>query len=66
MRAIIQAAIFAGLAMVAGAACAEDAAPTPNPLDVIPDKMPFSLPYGQPISLARAQAAIAAAVSEAE
>ena len=66
MRAIIQAAILAGLAVVSGAACAEEAAPTPNPLDVIPDKMPFSVPYGPPISLARAQAAIAAAVSEAE
>ena len=37
-----------------------------NPLDVIPDKMPFSTPYGAPISLARAQAAIAAATAEAE
>ena len=37
-----------------------------NPLDVIPDKMPFSNPYGAPISLARAQAAIAAAEAEAE
>ena len=54
------------LAVGSGAACAEEAAPTPNPLDVIPDKMPFSVPYGPPISLARAQAAIAAAVSEAE
>ena len=45
-----------------GAAGAEQA----NPLDVIPDKMPFSTPYGAPISLARAQAAIAAATAEAE
>ncbi len=37
-----------------------------NPLDVIPDKMPFNIPYGAPISLARAQAAIAAAIAEAE
>ena len=37
-----------------------------NPLDVIPDKMPFSTPYGAPISLARAQAAITAATAEAE
>jgi len=36
-----------------------------NPLDVIPDKMPFDVPYGAPISLARAQAAIAAAIAEA-
>jgi glc operon protein GlcG len=38
----------------------------PNPLDVVPEKMPFSTPYGPPISLARAQAAIAAAQAEAE
>src|SRR3984957_20212309 len=37
-----------------------------NPLDVIPDKMPFNIPYGAPISLTRAQAAIAAATAEAE
>ncbi len=40
-------------------------APTANPLDVIPDKMPFDVPYGVPISLDRAQAVIAAAVAEA-
>jgi glc operon protein GlcG len=36
-----------------------------NPFDVVPDKMPFDLPYGPPISLERAQAAINAVVSEA-
>ena len=40
-------------------------APTPNPLDAVPDKMPFDVSYGTPISLERAQAAIAAAVAEA-
>jgi glc operon protein GlcG len=55
------------LAMSAGAAIAQQAeAPKPNPLDVIPDKMPFNTPYGAPISLARAQAAISAAVGEAD
>jgi len=38
----------------------------PNPLDVIPDAMPFNAPYGAPISLDKAQAAIAAAVTEAK
>ncbi len=38
---------------------------TPNPLDVVPDTMPFSTPYGPPISLERAQSAISAAMSEA-
>jgi hypothetical protein len=45
-----------------GAAGAQQA----NPLDVIPEKMPFSVPYGAPISLARAQAAIGAVTAEAE
>jgi uncharacterized protein GlcG (DUF336 family) len=35
-------------------------------LDVIPDKMPFDVPYGAPISLDRAQAVIAAAAAEAK
>src|SRR5437870_3229298 len=36
----------------------------PNPLDNVPDKMPFDVPYGAPIPLDRAQAAINAAVAE--
>src|SRR6202140_1109396 len=44
---------------------ADQAEPAPNPLDVIPDKMPFSPPYGAPISLQRAQAVAQAAVTEA-
>jgi uncharacterized protein GlcG (DUF336 family) len=36
-----------------------------NPLDVVPDEMPFDVPYGIAISLARAQAVIDAAVAEA-
>jgi glc operon protein GlcG len=37
-----------------------------NPLDVIPDVIPFDVPYGPPISLDRAQAVIRAAVAEAK
>jgi glc operon protein GlcG len=37
-----------------------------NPLDAIPENMPFDVPYGAPISLDRAEAAIAAAVTEAK
>jgi glc operon protein GlcG len=37
-----------------------------NPLDFVPDKIPFNTPYGPPISLDRAQAVIHAAVAEAE
>jgi glc operon protein GlcG len=37
----------------------------PNPRDVVPDEMPFDVPYGPPISLERAEAAINAAVADA-
>src|SRR5436305_3157610 len=37
-----------------------------NPLDVVPDEIPFDVPYGPPISLDRAQAVIHAAVAEAK
>jgi glc operon protein GlcG len=36
-----------------------------NPLDVIPNEIPFDVPYGRPISLEQAQAVIHAAVAEA-
>ena len=44
---------------------AVEATLTTNPLDVIPEKMPFDVPYGRPISLEKAQAVIQAAVTEA-
>jgi glc operon protein GlcG len=37
-----------------------------NPLDIVPEKMPADIPYGMPISLERAEAAIAAATAEAK
>ena len=43
----------------------QPAATAPNPLDTVPDAMPFNTPYGAPISAARAQAAIQAAAAEA-
>ena len=43
-----------------------EARPSSNPLDVIPDQMPFDVPYGLPISLDRAEAVIHAAVAEAK
>ncbi|HVI10476.1 MAG TPA: heme-binding protein [Candidatus Binatia bacterium] len=51
------------------AAKAEIAAKAPlasNPLDVVPDAMPFDVPYGPAISLDRAQQVILAAVAEAK
>ena len=45
---------------------ADQPAPPPaNPLDAVPDKMPFNTPYGAPISLQRAQSLIQAAIAEA-
>ena len=41
------------------------ATPGSNPLDAIPNEMPFDVPYGRPISLEQAQAVIQAAVAEA-
>jgi glc operon protein GlcG len=40
-------------------------AATSNPLDVVPNEIPFDVPYGLPISLGRAEAVIHAAVAEA-
>jgi glc operon protein GlcG len=37
-----------------------------NPLDAIPDEMPFDVAYGPPVSLDQAQAVIHAAVAEAK
>jgi len=52
------AAVFCG-----GSALAQQ--PAPNPMDVVPEKMPFDVPYGAPISLERADAALNAALAEA-
>jgi uncharacterized protein GlcG (DUF336 family) len=62
LKRVIQtagAAMLAAFAMVA-------AAQQPNPLDVVPDKMPFDVPYGAPISLEHADAALAAALAESK
>ena len=42
-----------------------EATPASSPLDVIPNEMPFDVPYGRPISLEQARAVIHAAVAEA-
>jgi uncharacterized protein GlcG (DUF336 family) len=48
------------------AAITIDAPLTSNPLDVIPNEMPFDVPYGPPISLDRTLAIIQAAVAKAK
>jgi uncharacterized protein GlcG (DUF336 family) len=53
----------------AGSAAGANRAPGPaetNPLDFVPDTIPFDIPYGPPISLDRAQVTIHAAVAEAK
>jgi glc operon protein GlcG len=52
---------------LSGSLCGKAETPPPeNPLDAVPDNMPFDIPYGAPISLDQAQAAIAAAIAEAK
>jgi glc operon protein GlcG len=67
LRILTAIALAAGV--LAGAAHAQQAAapaPTAPPdLNAIPDKMPFNLPFGTPITLERAQAAIQAGAAEA-
>ena len=67
MRTTIFAMAAAGAVLLAvGEGLAQQpAAPQTNPLDVIPDKMPFSTPYGPPISAQRAEGLIQAAMAEA-
>jgi len=58
--------IFAATGLCVSLSGQAQSPPAPNPLDTVPDNMPFDLPYGAPISLERAQAAIEAAVAEAK
>jgi uncharacterized protein GlcG (DUF336 family) len=55
-----------GVALVFTSPLRAQQAPAPNPLDPVPEQMPFDVAYGGPISLERAQAAITAAVAEAK
>lgn len=66
MRMLIVRAAF--LVLVGGGLCAgaARAQTAPNPLDAVPENLPFDIPYGPPISLERAQAVIAAAIAEAK
>ena len=60
MKRLVLAAAMATLAF--GASAQQQG----NPRDVVPDKMPNDIPYGAPISLDRAQAAINAAIAESK
>jgi len=60
-----RAALACAALLVACEAHAQATPPAASPLDTVPEKMPFSQPYGAPISLQRAQDAIQAAMAEA-
>jgi len=54
------------IAITAALAAGSGLAQQPNPLDNVPEKMPFDIPYGAPVTLERAQAAINAAIAESK
>ncbi len=65
MKRILAASLLAPF-LAAAPAFAQAPTPPANPMDAVPDKMPFDIPYGAPISLDHAQALINAAVAEAK
>lgn len=66
VRVIPTLATFAVVLLAAAASGAQQPAPATNPLDAVPEKMPFDIPYGPPVTLERARALIAAAIAEAK
>src|SRR5882672_3415507 len=58
-------AVVAPMVAQQAAAPAAPAAPAANPLDTIPEKLPFNVAYGPPISAQRAQAVIQASAADA-
>lgn len=64
MRNSILTSILMSAALLVGTDVKAQTPPPPN-LDTIPEKMPFSNPYGVPISAQRAQSLIQAASAEA-
>jgi glc operon protein GlcG len=61
---VLATGLAATLVLAAGLAGAQEM--KPNPLDAVPDKMPFDVPYGAPIGVERAKAVLAAAEEEAK
>jgi uncharacterized protein GlcG (DUF336 family) len=68
MKAWTTVLLTAASFVVASAHAQQSTTPTPaqNPLDVIPEKLPFNTPYGTPISLKKAEQAVQAALAEAD
>ena len=64
MRSQILTSVLVGAAMLVGSGLRAQQPAPPN-LDAIPEKMPFSNPYGPPVTAQRAQSLIQAAAAEA-
>ena len=62
LKSFLVIAMLGTTLLIAGGGRAQQA----NPLDAVPDKMPFDVAYGAPISLDRADAVLAAAVAESK
>jgi glc operon protein GlcG len=62
LKSVLTVTTLGAALLVAGASSAQQ---KPD-FDAVPEKMPFDIPYGAPISLDKAQAAIAAAVAESK
>lgn len=66
MRNALIAALLSSTLFIGTMAQAQQPTPPQNPLDVIPDQMPFDVPYGAPIALGHAKEIVAAAEAEAK
>ncbi len=64
MLSRLSALVISFLALLPPCAAHAQQAPAARPQDVIPDQVPFDLPYGAPIGLERAQSVVAAAIDE--
>jgi len=62
LKSVLVIAVLGTTLLIAGGSRAQQT----NPLDAVPDKMPFDVAYGAPISLDRADAVLAAAVAESK
>ena len=60
------ASVLALASLLAIGASQAQPAPAANPMDVVPEKMPFDVPYGAPITLDRAEAVLTAALGESK
>ena len=65
MKTAIVTALF-GCALLIGPTAHAQQPAASNPLDVVPEQMPFNQPYGAPIALDRAKEVAAAAEAEAK